>query len=720
MPELTQSETDKLSHSAELQSLFEALPDIYFRMMSDGTIVDYHAQRKSDLYLPPEDFIGKRMQDILPPSIGGLFQLKIHEVAQAESTLVFKYELMINKKVIHFDARLNRIALNDQLVCVIRDVSNECKAKQSLAVSEQLFRTIFEQAAVGVALINANNGQFIRINQRFCNMLGYSVDEMTNGKTFTEITHPDDLPMGTHQLDKILAGQQSKVTIEKRYFHKAGHIIWVEINVSPTWKTGEKPQTLIAVVQDITERKKTDEKIRIKNKQLLQAETIGKMGSWELDLPSLKNQCSAEIHNILGTIKTPDLGPLLIKEIVFPEDWLAVESALKGVIELGSLCEFECRILQPSGDKRWVYYKAERQYDELGNPVKLVGILQDISNRKLEEEKQRLAATVYKHTSEGVMITNTQGIIIDVNQAFCKLTGYEKEDVIGKSPRVFKSDKQDKHFYFKMWKSLSATGQWAGEIWNRRKNGSIYPELLNISSITDDKGKLTHFIGVFSDISKIKNAEEELYHLAHYDTLTGLPNRLLLNVCISQSIKRAKRQKSLFAVIFFDLDNFKIINDSFGHAIGDLLLKETAKRLLSSVRETDFVSRISGDEFIIILEDIYHPTDVEIIAKKLLHAFQKRFLLKKHYVNVTASMGICFYPQDANNPLGLLRNADAAMYQAKGFGRNSYTFYNSEMTNNAFERVCLENSLRKAINSDQFYLNYQPQINLSNNTIIGL
>ena len=717
--ELKQAELYKIRHAAEIESLFEALPDIYFRMKFDGTIIDFHAQHQKELYMKPEDFLGKRMQDILPKSVSEQFQSKIAEIAQSDHTLSYSYELEVNNELLHFDASLNRIKINNQLICVIRNVTEAFKAKDSLEISEQRFRTIFEQAAIGVALVNYSSGEFIRINQRFCDMFGYSIEEMLNSKTIKDITHPDDLNKSFEYLNKLSKGIKHDVCLEKRCFHQKGHIVWIELTVSANQIMEENLKNVIVVVQDITKRKQTDEKIKVKQKQLLQAESIGRMGSWEVDLTTLQGRWSPEIFNILKAKKIDQTGVVLTKYNVHTEDWQKVESSLNETIQLGSICEIECRILLSDERVRWVYCKAERQ-DGSGSNPKLVGILQDITNRKKEEEKQRLAAAVYKNTSEGVMITNNKGIIIDVNQAFSRLTGYEYGEIIGQSPQILKSGKQDKDFYKNMWKKLSETGQWTGEIWNRRKNGSIYPELLNISSICDNEGNLTHYIGVFSDISNIKSSEQELYRLAHHDALTELPNRLLLNVYIDNAVKRAKRHNSSIAIIFFDLDNFKIINDSFGHTIGDLLLQETAKRLLNTVRECDSVSRISGDEFIILLEDIYSSADAEIAVTHLMDAFQKSFSLQEFTVNITASMGICLYPQDTRDTTELLRNADTAMYEAKDVGRNSFKFYSHEMTKNAIERVSLENNLRQAIKNKEFFLNYQPQIDLRSNSIIGL
>jgi len=260
--ERKQSELDKLHHSAELQSLFNALPDIYFRMQHDGTIIDYHAQNQKQLYLKPEDFVGKRMQDILPSDIGALFQSKIDEIARLEEPLVFTYELQVDDELQHFNACLNKITLNEQIVCIIRDVTNEFKSKQSLTLSEQRFRTIFEQAAIGVALVDPINGQFIRVNKQLCDMLGYSIEELSNGKTFRDITHPDDIRVSVNHIERLLA-EEHAVSLEKRYLHKKGHIVWAELSISSPPKVSGISQPVIVVVQDISQRKKAQDSLRL-------------------------------------------------------------------------------------------------------------------------------------------------------------------------------------------------------------------------------------------------------------------------------------------------------------------------------------------------------------------------------------------------------------------------------------------------------------------------
>ena len=339
--------------------------------------------------------------------------------------------------------------------------------------------------------------------------------------------------------------------------------------------------------------------------------------------------------------------------------------------------------------------------------------------RSLTETRLQQSATVFKSTLEGVMITDADGNILDVNNAFENITGFSREEVTGRTPAVLQSGRHDSKFYDEMRQSLRQSGQWRGEVWNRRKSGDIYLEWLNISTIFDSQGTLVNYVAVFSDITSIKRSQEELIRLAHHDPLTGLPNRLLFNSRLEQAIKHARRNTTKLAVLFVDLDRFKSINDSLGHAMGDILLKQLALRITDSVRLVDTVARISGDEFIVLLEDIKNPDNTAIAVEKIMAVFREPFLLDGHEVRITASVGISLYPNDGETANDLLRNADAAMYNVKEEGRNTYQFYTKEMTNSAFERIVIENALREALGRNEFHLLYQPQFRLRDGKITG-
>lgn len=315
-------------------------------------------------------------------------------------------------------------------------------------------------------------------------------------------------------------------------------------------------------------------------------------------------------------------------------------------------------------------------------------INRELTERKRAEEGLRLAATVVKTVDEAVMVTDVNNLIISVNPAFTAITGYLPEDVIGKNPSVLASGKHSKEFYKEMWETLLKTGGWRGEIWDKHKSGTIYVKGISIRMVRDDHGQLTHYVAVFSDISERKAVEERMQHLAHYDVLTDLPNRTLFSESLRQEIARAKREqqdkrdkvnKKRMALMFLDLDKFKPINDTLGHAIGDLLLKEVATRLLSCARESDIVSRLGGDEFVVLLPSVETEQDAMRVADKILHSLDQPFELAGHILRISASIGLVLYPEHGIDELTLTKNADIAMYYAKASGRNNVKLFRMAM-----------------------------------------
>jgi diguanylate cyclase (GGDEF)-like protein/PAS domain S-box-containing protein len=347
-------------------------------------------------------------------------------------------------------------------------------------------------------------------------------------------------------------------------------------------------------------------------------------------------------------------------------------------------------------------------------------LTREIKQRREAEAGMRLSAKVFEQNSEAIIVTDAENQIAMVNRAFCEITGYSEEEVLGRNPRFMASGRQSIQFYRAMWRELLDKNNWRGEIWNKRKNGEIFPELLTISTARDEDGAISHYIGVFIDITERKQEEERIIRLANYDTLSGLPNRNLLADRIEQGVAQAERHGSKLAMLFIDLDHFKHINDSLGHDIGDELLKQVAERLKLCLRRTDTLARQGGDEFIALVTDIGSETEAGFVAEKMVAACADGFEVNHHLLHVTPSIGISMCPEDGNTQVQLMRNADLAMYRAKDSGRNRFAFYEEQMNRKAVERLRLENDLRAAIEQQQLMLYYQPKVACADNRVVGM
>lgn len=336
-----------------------------------------------------------------------------------------------------------------------------------------------------------------------------------------------------------------------------------------------------------------------------------------------------------------------------------------------------------------------------------------------QQQELELAAQVFAQSKQSIIITDAEGVIIKCNSYFTQLTGYTPEEAVGKTPRILKSQRHDAAFYTELWRSLRQQGEWKGEIWNRKKNDDGFAAQLSISSVRDKSGGILYYIGMLDDITEQKLSSERIHHLAHYDILTELPNRLFFKDRFDLAIQQAERYQRRLAILFLDLDNFKKVNDTLGHHAGDLLLQTISRRILGCLRKIDLVARLGGDEFAILLEDIKKPADVERITGKLIDAIGEPVDLDGVTVYVGVSIGASIYPDDGNSFNLLSRNADTAMYRAKGAGKNCCCFFNADMAEEVARRLALETELREAIPGQLFVL-YQPQADVSDGRIIGV
>ena len=373
----------------------------------------------------------------------------------------------------------------------------------------------------------------------------------------------------------------------------------------------------------------------------------------------------------------------------------------------------DLRMLKPGGAPFWVRLESAAAPDCVGAPTIRI-VISDISERKQAEAERHIAAVAFE-SQQGMLITDARRLILRVNRAFLEITGYTAEEVVGQPPTMLEPGRHDADFFRAMWKAIKNTGGWQGEVWDRRKNGEVYPTWLTISAVKGGNDVVTHYVGTLYDISARKKAEERIEDLAFYDSLTHLPNRTLLREHLKQAMTAGHRNGTFAALLFVDLDHFKTINDTLGHHQGDLLLQEVAQRLAATVRESDTVARLGGDEFVVILGNLHRnideaATQTEAVAEKILAALGQPYRLGEIDYHSTASIGATLFQGLQTVIDDLLRQADLAMYKTKAAGRNGLTFFDPSMQTVVFEHAALEMGLRRAIRENQFVLHYQAQV----------
>lgn len=398
------------------------------------------------------------------------------------------------------------------------------------------------------------------------------------------------------------------------------------------------------------------------------------------------------------------------------EDQKVMASILQG--EVISL--FESERIRKDGKKIPVFLTVSPIRDAEGNTVGISQIVRDITERKQAETKLRLAANVFTHAREAILITEIDGTIIDVNDTFSRITGYSREEVLGKNPRLLNSGRQSSEFYAAMWKELHEKGHWYGEMWNRRKDGELYAQTMSISAVHDVNGAAMHYVALCMDITLMKKHEKQLEHIAHYDVLTNLPNRTLLADRLQQGMNLARRSKHRLGVVYLDLDGFKAVNDKYGHDLGDQFLMILSSKMEHALREGDTLSRIGGDEFVAVLTDIDSIEGSFPLVNRMLAIAAQPISIEGHQVQVSASIGMAFYPQEQEVDADqLMRQADQAMYQAKLSGKNRYHAFDVELDSHIRTHHESQERIRQALLEQEFILYYQPKVNMRTGEVVG-
>ncbi len=536
---------------------------------------------------------------------------------------------------------------------------------------------------------------------------------------FLEHVLPEDRPEVNRRFRDAVAAQ-ADWSFECRIRRTDGEVRWIYAAGSHQRDSKGEPKLMSGIVQDITERKLTALALQQSEKKFRTlAEALPQI-IWISLADSRVIYFNQQWINYTGLTQEEGIGNGWI-DAVHPDDRQKTWDAWQQAVQTDSIYSFESRLRRADGIYRWWLIRAVSLHDENGKITNWFGAGTDIHEIKESEEQLRLAASVFSHASEGIMITSADGTIIDVNNALCQITSYSRDEVLGKNPRLLSSGRQGKDFYAEMWANLIEKGQWYGEIWNRRKSGEVYAVMLNISAVLDARNNLRHYVAMFTDISVLKKHENELDQMAHYDALTSLPNRVLLADRLRQGMAQAKRRSQPLAVAFLDLDGFKAINDDYGHEAGDQLLIIVADRMKQTLREGDTLARLGGDEFVAVLLDLANEIAGERMLNRLLAAAAQPVQFGDIILQVSASLGVTFYPQaediDADQ---LLRQADQAMYQAKQAGKNRYHLFDASLDRNIRGHYETIDRIRHALTAGEFVLYYQPKVDMRKGSVIGV
>jgi len=605
------------------------------------------------------------------------------------------------------------------VVLVFRDVTEEYTLNEELASSQTLIKTLLNTVP-DMIWLKDKEGAYLFCNSKFERLFDTAEKDIL-GKTDYDFVDEKLADYFRETDNNALIAGKDTIYEETVTFINDGHNEQHETIKTPMRDSNDKLIGILGVARDITNYKNSLAQIEQSELRLREAQIYAKIGYWVLPADHKSVYWSEQMYTLFGLTKESTAGPETLCSIMHNEYIQTFAESIKASFAANKEHHVEYKITRPNdGEERWIECRGKLITDNDGKTEKLSGFIQDITDRKKSEEKLQLSSRVFSDTHEGIIITDSQQIIVDVNPAFTQITGYSHGDVVGKSPNILSSGKQSPQFYTQMWHSVKEHGHWQGEVWNRTKQGELYAELLTISSLTNDKDEVTHYVGVFSDITISKRHQDQLNLMAHYDVLTKLPNRALFIDRFNQSIAHSIRTGHQLAVCFLDLDDFKPVNDNHGHEAGDRLLIEVAERITACIREEDTVSRQGGDEFAILLNDIESTTEYEGTMMRIHHELAKPYFIDGIQHNITASSGLTLYPSDDGDIDTLLRHADHAMYHSKLLGKNRTQVYNPDSDQRIIQKNNQLDEIEQALINHEFQLYYQPKVNMITGDVFGV
>ena len=725
--EQAQSRLALKASELRFRQMLQSIPSVAVQGYdADGTTF-YWNQASEKLYgYSADEAIGRNLLDlIIPPVKQEEVRDAIRQMFETGQAIPSGEQALMSKGGGHVSVLCNHAYVHvpgqpPEMFCIDIDLTKRKQAEEALKESEEQLRFVLEGAELGFWDWDIVAGKVER-NAQWANMLGYSHEEIERTtQQWADFIHPDDLDKAWQSINNALTGITKEHKLEYRMIHKNGDYRWIldHANVMRRDING-KAIRMSGTHSDITERKLAEEALQLDREFYRAIADNGMALVWMSGLDKGCFYFNRPWLKFTGRSLEQEQGNGWV-EGVHPDDFERCLAIYLAAFDKQEKFSMVYRLRRHDGEYRWIVDNGVPRYDSGGKFIGYVGHCLDITESKQAEEKIKLLASVFTHAREGIAITDAAANLIEVNDTFLNTTGYSREEVIGQNPRMFKSGRQPAEFYIEMWKTLLEKGYWTDEVWNRRKNGEVYAEVLTISAVCNAKGVATHYVALCTDITPMKEHQQQLEHIAHYDVLTRLPNRSLLADRLAQSMLQCQRRHQSLAVVFVDLDGFKAVNDKQGHDAGDELLITVSQRMKEALREGDTLARLGGDEFVAVLADLVKVEDCEPVLDRLLLAASESVMIGEVLLQVSASIGVTIYPQDGAEADQLVRHADQAMYQAKQAGKNRYHLFDAEQEDAV--KIQRENlgDIRSAFDRREFVLYYQPKVNMLTGDVIGV
>ncbi len=656
------------------------------------------------------------MRSLIHSDFKDYFQKMHQEFSTDNTTQTFEYKIIDKCNNIKYLSQRNFIVKDKDnnvvgIKAFISDITHYKELQENLQESKDKLTTLLEASSDWFWEIDTN-GIFTFVSDRVKDFLGYEANEIIGKSSFATMPKNEAKRIKEFFLN-LLKTKQAFKDLENINIHKDGSIITLQTSGFPIYDKEKNFIGYKGIGRDLTKFKSL-----INN--LNEAQSIAKIGHWRLDILTNELFWSDEVYKIFElesdeTVNTYETFLSLVHE----EDRNAVSDAYAKSLEDKKPYSITHQIITKSKNTKYVEERCVHKLDIDGNIISSLGTIHNITDRVKHEKELEIASIVFKHSSDGILISDKNNKIISVNKSFEKLTGYSKEEIIGKDPKFLSSGWGDKEFYKNMWNSLIKDDFWSDNLRDRRKDGSIYEVEQSIICVRDKNNEIMNFIAISHDITEARDREDKIHQLIYYDFLTKLPNTKLFEQKLETYLKSSHYNNEKFAVLFLDLDNFKWVNDSLGHQAGDLLLIKIASILQDIISQDSILARLGGDEFI-ILAPFEKLLSISQLANTILETMKEPIIIQEKEINIGWSIGISLYPQNGENYNDLLKNADAAMYEAKNKGKNTFRYFNDAMNQDALYRLELDTKLRYAIANNSFFLNYQPKYSYSEKKTIGV